>query len=298
MELQIIPSLEIDKQRWDDCIANSTTPLIYAKSFYLNFLADNWSAIIADDYEFVMPVPWRKKYGIKYCYHVPFIQQLGVFGQNLNEDILITFQKKLNEFVSYGDYAFNYSNVISAAVARNNYILPLSSKYEITREFFSSSHLGNISKAEKNSLQYLPGEVDEAIDLFKSLYAKRLKNLNETAYKNFSELCNHLNKENNVIVRKVVSNNETLSCALLLKDERRLYNLMPSTTEKGKQFSAGHFLFDCLIKEFSHTGMILDFEGSDIPGIESFYKSFGAVNQQYYQTHINSLPFLLRFFKR
>ena len=62
--------------------------------------------------------------------------------------------------------------------------------------------------------------------------------------------------------------------------------------------SAGHFLLDNIIKEFSQTGLVLDFEGSDIPGIEHFYKSFGAINQPYNKIHFNRLPYFLRLLKR
>ena len=68
--------------------------------------------------------------------------------------------------------------------------------------------------------------------------------------------------------------------------------------QKCKAAIAGAFLYNELIKEFSHNGMMLDFEGSDIAGIEFFYKGFGAVNQPYYKTHLNNLKFPLRLFKR
>jgi hypothetical protein len=298
MQLEILPSDKIDKEKWDDCILNSNTPLIYATSVYLDCMADNWDGIIAEDYSFVMPVPWRKKYSIRYCYNVPFIQQLGVFGKNLREEDLNELVTNLRKFCKYGDYAFNYSNVISYAAQRNNYILILSAKYEVLKQFYSSNLVTNLSKINKHELKYAEGEANEAISLFRNLYTKRFPHVTTNDYKNFTALCKLKEQENNLVVRKVESENEILSSALFLKDERRFYNLMPSTTEKGRQLSAGHYLFDSLIQEFSHTGMIFDFEGSDIPGVEKFYKSFGAVNQPYFKMHINRLPILLRFFKR
>ena len=115
MQIEILPSSEIDKQKWDDCIKNSSNPLIYATSVYLDHMADNWDGFVADDYSLVMPVPWRKKYGIKYCYAVPFVQQLGVFGKNFKQDEVDLFINKLNETFKYGDYPFNYFNQIKTA---------------------------------------------------------------------------------------------------------------------------------------------------------------------------------------
>ncbi len=136
MQIEIVSSFEIDKQKWDDCIKNSSNPLIYATSSYLDQMADNWDAFIADDYRLVMPVPWRKKYRIKYCYSVPFVQQLGVFGKSFTQDEVDVFINTLHKTFSYGDYPFNYSNQIKTAKPSNNYILLLSSKYETLKQFF------------------------------------------------------------------------------------------------------------------------------------------------------------------
>jgi GNAT acetyltransferase-like protein len=298
MQIEILPSSKIDKQKWDDCIKNSSNPLIYATSVYLDYMAENWDGFIADDYSLVMPVPWRKKYGIKYCYTVPFVQQLGVFGKNFKQEDVDLFIKRLQETFRYGDYACNYLNQTKTAKQSNNYILLLSSKYEVLKQFYLLHLEKNLHKAKKFPLQYEEGEIEEVIELFKEIYANRIKNITSQDYKNFYAICKIKQQENNIVVRKVTNNNQLLASVLLMKDERRYYNLMMCATEIARQQSAGAFLYNELIKEFSHSGMMIDFEGSDIPGIEFFYKGFGAVNQPYYKLHLNSLAFPLRLFKR
>ena len=80
--IKILNPDQINKASWDACVRNSSNSLIYAFSFYLDAICENWSGIILNDYEAVMPVPWKKKFGIIYCYEVPFIQQLGWFSNN------------------------------------------------------------------------------------------------------------------------------------------------------------------------------------------------------------------------
>src|SRR5215831_9770407 len=111
--VEIIPSHKIDKAKWNACICKS----------------DNGLGIIADDYACAMPVPWRKKFGIRYCYDVPFIQQLGWFEQN-ERDYTSLMLEHFFDFVKYGDYAFNYNNEkVKNAFVRNNYMLDLSQSY-------------------------------------------------------------------------------------------------------------------------------------------------------------------------
>src|ERR1017187_4211267 len=82
---------EINKAKWDACIAQSFNRNIYANSWYLDVVCPAWEALIDGDYQAVMPLTCNKKYGINYLYQPYFTQQLGVFGieklsnENMNE---------------------------------------------------------------------------------------------------------------------------------------------------------------------------------------------------------------------
>jgi hypothetical protein len=298
MELQLFPSNKIDKKKWDECLNSSSGPLIYASSAYLDHMADNWDGIVAEDYSFIMPIPWRKKIGIRYCYKVPFIQQLGVFGKTVGEDDIKSCTELMFRSFRYGDYAFNYRNKFNGGKRCSNYMLSLASNYRSTSFFYADKLTSDLSKAAKKSLQYKHGNADEAIGLFRELYTERIQGITANDYDNFFRLCNLKEVENNLIVRQISSDKNILSISLLMKDKFRIYNLISCTTQNGRNALAGHFLYDNLIKEYSQTGLIFDFEGSDIPGIKHFYKTFGAIEQPYAQIHFNRLPYLLQLLKR
>jgi len=57
-------------------------------------------------------------------------------------------------------------------------------------------------------------------------------------------------------------------------------------------------MFNELISEYAGTDKVLDFEGSEIPGVARFFKGFGAVKQHYYHLHINKLPLPIRWLKK
>ncbi|HEU0112812.1 MAG TPA: hypothetical protein VFQ73_18195, partial [Flavisolibacter sp.] len=63
IRIQYYPGKSINKQAWDKCISNASNGLIYACSTYLDTMSDNWDALVLNNYEAVMPLPWRKKYG-------------------------------------------------------------------------------------------------------------------------------------------------------------------------------------------------------------------------------------------
>jgi len=72
VKLSYLPYKQIDKVKWDACIRHSMNRLIYAESVYLDHMAVNWDAIVLNDYEAVMPLPWKKKLGIRYLYQPSF----------------------------------------------------------------------------------------------------------------------------------------------------------------------------------------------------------------------------------
>ncbi len=300
MNFEIIPSYNIDKSKWDDCIGNSTNSLIYASSLYLDIICDNWHGIILNDYEAVMPIVWRKKYGIKYCYHAPFIQQLGWFGLQVKDDSNL-FLTQLFDFCNYGDYSFNYNNIIEARGIEqsSNYIIDLSKTYHTISGGYKQDLLNNLKKAQKEEFYYTDEPVETGIEMYKNLYSKRTPHVTEKDYQNFNRLCKILSQDNYCFARKVINNkNEILAIGLLLKDKKRVYNVMNSTTEMGRKTEANHFLFNCIFEEFAESNLIFDFEGSDLPGVKNFYRKFGAVEQPFYKIHFNKLPFPINFLTR
>ena len=296
--IQIIPSHEIDPAKWNACIEKSASPLIYAKTFYLHHLADQWHGFVMGDYNCVMPVPWRKKYSIRYTYQVPFVQQLGIFGQQ-SKSAESQFLQALQHFCMYGDYTFNYSNGIPTkeCILKNNFILQLSS-YALISENYSPDLRQNLKKASTQSLIYKNVSHEKAIDIFYKLYHAKTPHVRKETFSNFKKLCDHLNNSGNIHCREVINaQHETAAIALFLQDGNRLYNMMNSTPNAGRKISANHFLMDKVMEEFCGKNFIFDFEGSDIPGIKSFYENFGATLQPYASLHYNKLPGPLKYIK-
>lgn len=300
MELHKIPSYEINKKNWDACIAKHENGLIYSTTDYLDAMADNWTGFVFGDYEAVMPIVWRKKFGIKYCYNIPFVQQLGFVGKQ-DEIKNIDIKKLLLTAVKYGDYNFNFFHQNLQGIHIKlfcNYILPLNN-YNYIYKNYSSDLINNLKKSSAQNLIYSNGDLDKALNIYYELYKSRTPHVTNNDFKKFRELCKLLQPAGKSFCKQITNaNNETLAIAVFLQDDKRIYNMANSTTEAGRKTGANHFLFDNMIREFSEKKRILDFEGSDIPGIKSFYQKFGAINQSYYSWHFNRLPFPLNMLKQ
>ena len=91
MSIKYIHREHLDEEKYNQCIDTSIQSKIYAFSWYLDIVCNNWDVLVLNDYEAVMPLPWRKKYGIKYVYPPFWVLQLGVFSKDvINENEFLT----------------------------------------------------------------------------------------------------------------------------------------------------------------------------------------------------------------
>lgn len=297
MGISYLKHADIDKGKWDKCIADSANELIYAHSYYLDIMSKNWDALILNDYEAVMPLTWNKKFGISYLRQPPFTQQLGIFGNIVfDEEITGSFISKALRIFPFAEINLNYANEYkNIATKKCNLILPLNrSFHEIENDFRKDF----VNQIKKNNLNYeLSDDIEKVIQLFKENYGHRLR-IPQNAYQHWFSLCKHLYSRGEILVRKVSSTNgELISMALLLKDERRIYYVMSATLPAGRKQHANYFLLYHIIKEFAEQDLIFDFEGSEISSIKSFFLKFGPVEQPYPFVKINNLSFPKKWMK-
>ncbi|MFP5041168.1 hypothetical protein [Parasediminibacterium sp. JCM 36343] len=300
-QIQIIPAHQIDTAKWDACVEANVNGLIYATAHYLNAMADNWSALVIDDYEAIMPLPWLKKWGFRYLYTPPLTQQLGLIGKASISAAQL--EQTIQRFAKYGSHLFNYENLsflnpLNGSLY-NNYILDLNKPYQVIKEGYKKSFQKNINRAEKQGLKYqIDTDVYEASHLFYQYNKPNIGHVTEANMASFISLCQQLAKLNKVAIRKVTNNdNELLSIVLILQDGKRYYNILNYTSPLGRGLESNYFLYDNLFKELSNQPMLFDFEGSDLPGVKSFYESMGSINQPYFHWHFNKLPWFAKMVK-
>ncbi|WP_439505956.1 hypothetical protein [Sediminibacterium sp.] len=280
-------------------VAESPNGLIYAQSQYLDALTDHWDALIINDYETIMPIPWKIKAGIKYAYTPPFIQQLGFIGAPINLK-LESVIKRIYSTYRYGSILLNTGNSMAAkitrATAKSNLLLNLDQPFQTIKKLFRKDHLQNVSKALKAGLIYTEQiSIDKAVLYYEAINGAKTPNINRVHYHKMIDYCNKTLQTNYPCFTRAVVNQEgdLLSTALFLRDNKRIYNIMNSTSNEGRIAESNHLLFHQIIQEFSEQQLILDFEGSSIPGIKHFYEGFGCSEEVYYLWHYNKLPFPL-----
>lgn len=110
--IKLLTRKQIDDDMWNESLRSSTTPLIYASTFYLDTLFPDWEALVMDDYQLIMPLPIFRSGNRPYVStRKNFCQQLGIFGAvPITEETVLSFLNHIHYPVS--SMAFNSTNPI------------------------------------------------------------------------------------------------------------------------------------------------------------------------------------------
>ena len=288
---------EIDHAKWDTCINKAPNKNIYGYVEYLDIMAKHWGAIVIHDYEAVLPLPWKKKWGFEYLYTPRFTSPLAVYGQIPDSmditQILDHIPKKFRlwDINLVNDLSLYSSNTVK----RKNHELNLIAPYEAIRKKYRTSYRSLLSQAGNHIRK--TNSIDDIIQL--AAGKKHIEGTTADDYARFQHLFNHLEKKGMAQCYVNYSQtNDLLAAAVFFITSNRIYYMLAWNSEEGRNKGASHQLIDAVIKEYAGKEYWLDFEGSDIPGIAFFFEGFGADATDYYYLRENRLPWWCAWIKK
>lgn len=291
---------EIDKEKWDECIIQSFNGNAYVYSWYLDLVHEDWEALVEDDYQRVMPLTLRKKFGITYYYQPYFTQQFGVFSINIiNPDIIDNFIQSIPPHVKLIDVNFNCFNILNkgnySTLINKNYLLDLINEYPKLASKYSNNTKRNLKKSFKSDLVFMKGVVPEKIiALFRKNRGADISNWKDGNYHVLQRIMyNAIHKGMGFTCGVYTQQNELCAGAFFLKNNNRIVFLFSGSDKIAKSNGAMTYLIDTVIRNNSPGGNILDFEGSNNANLARYYKGFGAKKTTYTRLKINRLNFIL-----
>lgn len=297
-----LKNIEIDRERWDNCIKNTTGAKPYGYSWYLDIMSPGWQALVDDDYDSVFPVPGFKRFAINYIATPVFLQQLGAFSPDKPITMAIgEFLEYMPDFYKFIDLCIGQK--IEAAgykvSEKVNFELDLSKPYETIFRNFSNHCRRNIEASAKKSPELVYDITPEEItDLFIKNKGKEITGIKIRDYQRLKNLMNFciINKKGRLIgVRE--AGKKLIFGVFVVEIQGNKTILFVANTPKSRERRIGYFLVNELIKSYSSKRTILDFAGSSIPSIASFMESFGCVRVPFYRIYRNKLFWPLRMMK-
>ena len=302
--IRYIAHNQIDKQRWDECVAQSPDGLVYAWSWYLDVVHPGWEALVEDDYEAVMPLTGGKKFGINYLFQPFFTQKFGVFGKKeVTEAKIDAFLEAIPKKFKFAEIRIGGGNAATTQ-AHRNIELQLTPNYSVIVENYNSNTKRNLAKAEKSGLMVEENaEASVIIDLFRHNRGREINKWGDKEYERLLKLVETAKNNGQCLVYGAKNtDNQLVAGAFFMLSHRKIVFLFSGSDESNKESHGLTFLLDYVIKKYSGTENILDFEGSDNDGLARFYKGFGGEDIFYKGLKFNRLNkianFALKILKR
>lgn len=275
--INYIKRKDLDVLRYDTCIEKAVQSRVYGFSWYLDIVADHWDVLVLNDYEAVMPIPWKQKYFIKYVTQPYFCQQLGVFSKGLiSEAIQKEMMAKLPTKFLKVSLSLNADNLlVSEKTNRKNYTLNLFKEYSTLQKGFSKGRKHAIKVGEKANLKLGNCTIEALLKIQSENYNYYIP---ETLLKNLAKV--FLQKGEGFILG-VFKGEKLVGGGFFIKSKKRFIYLYSAFNEDGRALQAASFLISNIVRKHQKTNMRLDFEGGNISNIGKFYRSFGAEEEVY-----------------
>ncbi len=283
MKFTVLHRNEINTEKWDDCVSNSSRPLIYGISWYLDAATNNqWDGMVWGDYEAVLPLPFNRKLLKKQLVIPHMIQQLGVFDQHsdcaFDEGEIANFLKKnyiqteLALMQSFQLKSFNKTK-------RKNYLFHLNREFFEMKKEFKKSTRYYANKLSFTTKYLCPEEFMDFVQTNASTTFRKT-NMVEQQLKNVMNACMQ-QEQGNIIA--ALDGKDILSAVFYVWTQNRVTTLLSFSSTSGYRQRANAFIIFWLMKTYSKKSLLLDFEGSEVAGVEQFIQNFGAKAEYYYR---------------
>ena len=282
---------EINREKWNDCLESAPNSNVYVTPWYLDIIHPGWSALVFEKegrYQWIMPLLFRKK-GPFFIHPKPILaQRLGIFiadgaWANVNE---------IYSWVSNKFSAFHYplDHVEGATIRQvtslhaSNFVLPLASPYEQIHAGYRRDRKARLNQALQRNLRIKKSQQEgELIRLFQKYVAPNIRGgVAPLTYQRMTRLIQHsIANETGFVLQVEDPDHHLLSSAFFIRHKNKLIYVFSATNPAGKAIQANTFLLDQVIREHAGKKLVLDFKGSDEPGIADFYRGFGGIQEPF-----------------
>lgn len=265
---------EIDFGKYEKCLSRSEQYKYSAEKQYLDITSQKkWELLVYKDYEAVMPVPYIRKMGVKIVVNPKLCQQLGVFSETDSVEINDLFLKYFEKKFRIWYYAFNDTNGFSKHLNQRKNFLIFPDQYENVQKKYSPKRKRKLRlDPEVLEESQLSGDVNFAE--VKDFIEKNMMGANKKRdLVDFIRIFEALFHEKSLQFYAFYYQKKMINLIALHVSSHSVTLLGTFNDKNFVKLSGASVLIDHAIKNHIET-KIFDFEGSEIPSVEEFFRGF------------------------
>lgn len=283
--IRIIKRRDLDLQKYDSCIDESLQSRIFGFSWYLDVTVEHWQVAVLNDYEAVMPLPVRQKFGISYVYPPFWILELGIFSKEpIDESVFI---EKIKEEFRWVELRLNSANTLDLnsdfALKMQYQQLSLSDTFDRIQNAYRKDRKKDLRKAKDSGLVVKwDDDAHHLIELFQINVGQRTSNITKTDYRTLQEIIRACCKKSIGRTLSIYAADDTLVASSFVLVHKKTCTILVSATDfSNRNNGANTLLIDSLIGNYIDKLENFNFGGSSIQSVGEYFKSFGATTVEY-----------------
>jgi hypothetical protein len=302
MIIHYLKNTEIITSAWDKCIAGSFNGTLYACSWYLDLISEQWDALVEDDYKSVMPLIIKKRWGQEMIDLPGFAPELGIFSKEpINAEKTRQFLDSIPPGFRYFRITLNKFNPLETRNItvryQKKYELDLIEPYYKLSSDFKPALRSKLNLAMAHRFNMIKGLSPN--DLIQFIIRYRIpteKTVSDHNYRLLRTIIAGLIRYKSGELFGVYNNHNQLASIVMLSwFTNRLY-LQFQVTDPDQQQNFPHlFLIDRIIEKYAETHSTLTFEFQSKSSNPFQFTDFDARESQLIEIVHNRLPCFLKW---
>ncbi|MFT4033230.1 MAG: hypothetical protein QM669_12475 [Siphonobacter sp.] len=302
MVLQLVRRAQLNISDYDACVRASSEGTIYGLSWWLDIVSPDWDTVVWKDgnqYKAVLPIPIRKRYGIRFVHQPLFCQFLAIYSADplseTNQKAFLNFVLKQYRFVASFQLAgepFLQDGPTLKITKFCTYTLSLERPYASISAGYNRDRKMNLKRSGKVAWQRVKGtEIQTLGTIFRAEHENQIVGgADQSAYELLEELFKATEQRHCSELWYAELDGLRQAGTWLVTWKNRCIYLFNAATQVGRNGNARTYLLDQYFRQMAGQAIVFDFESPAIDDIAGFYASFGGKAEPYYEIRSNRLP--------
>lgn len=284
--MKIVERADINTSKWDHLVDSTATSTFFSYAWYLDAVAENWCAIIGEDYSYGIALPYSRRLGVETLYTPIFCRYIEWLGSAQHDE-------KIKELILERFKSIDIS--IRTAVLGEKYETYVFQEIQPGKRVSIGSQAKRmLGKAKKSELSIqIDDEYTPVLKIIQRELSGKIKGMDAASLPALEKLMK-AGKENGVI--KVYHNVE--GGIVCFQNDKGFLYLKGTVSEELKKKGGMYLALNSAIEKAEQNSVIFDFGGSRVKGVRQFNLNLGGNDVEYCHYTIDRSPIWFKFARR
>lgn len=289
MNLKIIERKDLNVEKWDALVSRTPDASVFSSSFYLDAVAENWCALVGDDYTFGVALPYTVRARRKILYTPIFVSYLEILGSaksNLLVKELIIKKFKTIE-IEFKQAVLGSSQQVFITQFLNS---------EAKRKGQVNRMLNRAKRAELEV--FLMDSWEGVFNILSSELKGKFSGMTELSLSKLKGAFASAQGLKLLRTFEVRKGEECVGGVICIEKNGQLLYSKGASRADVRDHGTMYLAIDCAIAYAQKNNLKFDFGGSRVEGVRRFNHAFGGEDVDYCSYRIDKSPLWFRWVRR